>query len=235
MQQDILDRLEALQKELDELGHTISESRSEALRQQVLDDLRALLGEYNREILEAEIERLRPTSSCKKREACFGLIRDALGEARAAYEKGDDSGARAALANLVDAKAMAHCQDDACSAKADHLVEETARMIDLSSRLGNSLPPQARSDLPDEKVGEALVPLAHSARISILSALSPGSLAFSDMSQKVGLRTGHLQFHLKTLIKAGLVEKEGRRGHYRMTEKGRKALAGSRRLAAEMA
>jgi DNA-binding HxlR family transcriptional regulator len=108
-------------------------------------------------------------------------------------------------------------------------------MIDLSSRLGNSLPPQARSDLPDEKVGEALVPLAHSARISILSALSPGSLAFSDMSQKVGLRTGHLQFHLKTLIKAGLVEKEGRRGHYRMTEKGRKALAGSRRLAAEMA
>jgi DNA-binding HxlR family transcriptional regulator len=235
MQQDILDRLEALQKELDELGETISESRSAALRHQVLDDLRALLGEYNREILESEIERLRPTSSCKKRDACLELIRNALGEARAAYEKGDDATARAALANLVDAKAMAHCQDATCSAKTDHLFEETSRMISISSRLGSSIPQQVRAEVPDEQVGEALMPLAHSARISILSSLSPGSLAFSDMSNKVGLRTGHLQFHLKTLIKAGLVEKEGKRGHYRMTEKGRKALAGSRRLAAEMA
>jgi DNA-binding HxlR family transcriptional regulator len=235
MQQDILDRLEALQRELDELGETISESRSETLRHQVLDDLRALLGEYNREILEAEMERLRPSSSCKNREVCLGLIKNTLGEARAAYEKGDDATARAALAHLVDEKSMAHCHDPDCSARADHLVEETARMIDLSSRLGSSLPQQLKADLPDEKVGEALMPLAHSARISILSSLSPGGLAFSDMSQKVGLRTGHLQFHLKTLMKAGLVEKESRRGHYRMTEKGRKALAGSRRLAAEMA
>ena len=109
-------------------------------------------------------------------------------------------------------------------------------MIELSAKLSGSLAPQTpKADLPDQQVGDALVPLAHSARISILSSLSQGSLAFMEMSHKVGLRTGHLQFHLKTLMNAGLVEKEGTRGHYRMTEKGRKALAGSRRLAAEMA
>lgn len=237
MQQEILAKLDALQRELDQLGESISEERSNVLRQQVLGDLRALLGEFNREVLEAEMEKLGPASSCDKKSVCLGMVRCTIEEARSAYLKGDDAAARASLTHLIENKVQANCcEDRSCSARADHLVGEASRMIELSAKLDGSLSPQAaRADLPDQQVGDALVPLAHSARITILAALSQGSLAFMEMSQMVGLRTGHLQFHLKTLMKAGLVEKEGKRGHYRMTEKGRKALAGSRRLAAEMA
>ena len=237
MQQDILAKLDALQRELDQLGESISEDRSNVLRQQVIADLRTLLGEYNREVLEAEMEKLVPASSCGNKSACLELVGCTINEARSAYERGDDAAARACLTHLIETKIQANCcQDHFCSTRADHLVEETSRMIELSTKLSSSLASQtANADLPDQQVGDALAPLAHSARISILAALSQGSLAFMEMSHKVGLRTGHLQFHLKTLMNAGLVEKEGTRGHYRMTEKGRKALVGSRRLAAEMA
>lgn len=236
MQQEILAKLDALQRELDQLGESISEDRSNVLRQQVLEDLRAFLGEYNREVLEVEMEKLAPASSCGNKSACLEMVRCTIGEARSAYERGDDAVASACLMHLIESKVQANCcQDRSCSARADRMVEETSRMIELSTKLGSSLTPQrAKVDIPDTQVGEALMPLAHSARIAILAALSQGSMAFMEVSQKVGLRTGHLQFHLKTLINAGLVEKEGARGHYRMTEKGRKALVGSRRLAAEM-
>jgi DNA-binding HxlR family transcriptional regulator len=236
MQQELLERLDALQKELDELGESISEGRSGQLRRQVLEDLRALLGEYNREVLEAELDRLEPASACRRREACLSAIRTTLEEASSAFEGGDYEQARASVARLAGAKAVAPCEDSACSVRAEQLMQETSRMIEISSRLEGSMSEQmARPDVPDSAVGDALMPLAHGARISILAALSSGSMAFSEMSREVGLRTGHLQFHLRTLIASGMVEKESKRGHYRMTEKGRKALAGSRRLATEIA
>jgi len=60
--------------------------------------------------------------------------------------------------------------------------------------------------------------------------VSHQEMGFTQISKALGLRTGHLQFHLKALKDAGYVRSSRRRRSYMITEKGIAALDGLNKL-----
>lgn len=71
---------------------------------------------------------------------------------------------------------------------------------------------------------ENIASLANSHRIFILKMLNECQHPFKEISAATGLRTGHLQFHLRALEEGGLVEKGEGKGYYSITKKGVTAL-----------
>lgn len=70
-------------------------------------------------------------------------------------------------------------------------------------------------------VDSVLEPLANSARLKIFIIIyNNGRKSFSELSEIVGMRGGHLIFHLKKLLHAGLITQEGRKGSYIITPRG---------------
>ena len=88
--------------------------------------------------------------------------------------------------------------------------------------------PEALHLLPEdrtlsEKAESLIAPLANARRLEIMGLLSENEKTFSDISRKTGLRTGHLQFHLRILEKGSYIENDKKTKTYRLTEKGRTA------------
>ncbi len=73
--------------------------------------------------------------------------------------------------------------------------------------------------------------LANHHRLEILKILSKQEQSFSAMSKALDLKTGHLQFHLKALQRAGFIKNNRRRRTYSMTLRGTTALDGIQGLA----
>lgn len=69
-------------------------------------------------------------------------------------------------------------------------------------------------------VEEVLEPLANSARLKILIGNFEGKKSFSKIAQITGLKGGHLLFHIKKLVDAGLIVQEDNKGDYLITQKG---------------
>ncbi len=53
-----------------------------------------------------------------------------------------------------------------------------------------------------EEMESVLDPLANAWRIKVLAALRRGDRSLSELGRAVELKTGHLQFHLRTLVDA---------------------------------
>jgi DNA-binding transcriptional ArsR family regulator len=69
-------------------------------------------------------------------------------------------------------------------------------------------------------VDSVLEPLANHARLKILMSTYEGKKSFSKLSQITGLKGGHLIFHLKKLLDAGLLAQEDNKGDYVVTGRG---------------
>ena len=75
--------------------------------------------------------------------------------------------------------------------------------------------------LPDDMVISAIVdPLSHKARFRMMKSLSLGSMSYKELAEATGYDSGHLIYHLKKIMDAGLVVKSETGGRYSITEKG---------------
>jgi DNA-binding HxlR family transcriptional regulator len=72
----------------------------------------------------------------------------------------------------------------------------------------------------DRLVEGILEPLANSARLKILISTFEGKKSFSKIGQLTSLKGGHLLFHIKKLVDAGLIAQEDNKGDYIITQKG---------------
>jgi DNA-binding HxlR family transcriptional regulator len=69
-------------------------------------------------------------------------------------------------------------------------------------------------------VEKFLEPLANSIRLTILLNISEGKKNYSKLKQLTNLTGGHLIFHLKKLLDADLIAKDGNKGDYIITTRG---------------
>jgi DNA-binding HxlR family transcriptional regulator len=79
----------------------------------------------------------------------------------------------------------------------------------------------------EEELCELLAPLSNAIRLRILKGLALGSMYYSQLEKKIGVKAGHLLHHLKSLISAEYIIKEKQNGsfsQYSITPKGLKAL-----------
>lgn len=80
---------------------------------------------------------------------------------------------------------------------------------------------QNEEELNTKRLVETILePLANIARLKILVSTYEGKKSFSKLTQITSLRGGHLIFHLKKLLDAGLVAQEDHKGDYVITQRG---------------
>lgn len=85
-------------------------------------------------------------------------------------------------------------------------------------------------DVKEEEICNLLAPLSHVTRLKILKKLGKGGENYTQLERKIGVKGGHLQFHLNNLIQAGYVTQEKPQGKYVITRKGLIALKFSHEL-----
>ncbi len=65
-----------------------------------------------------------------------------------------------------------------------------------------------------------LEPLSNDTRLKILDSVYQGKKSFSELSRNLGIKAGHLAFHLRKLVAAKLITQEASKGDYLITERG---------------
>ncbi len=83
---------------------------------------------------------------------------------------------------------------------------------------------QGRQKVSAQDIYHILDPLSHPIRVQVMMVLSTGDHGFTEVGKKVNLRTGHLQYHMKSLLDAGYVSRKVSRGPFSMTKQGSIAL-----------
>jgi DNA-binding transcriptional ArsR family regulator len=74
----------------------------------------------------------------------------------------------------------------------------------------------------EEEINNMLRPLSNVLRLKILKNLSKGGKFYSQLEEAIGIKAGHLLFHIEKLIKAKYVKQEDKK--YLITLNGLKAL-----------
>ncbi|MCE5296180.1 MAG: winged helix-turn-helix domain-containing protein [Euryarchaeota archaeon] len=115
---------------------------------------------------------------------------------------------------------------------------ETKLMMEISEKLKEnaSRPKESRNAIESDEgdIARAFDPRSYPSRVRILQNISEGESSFSDLSDELGLKTGHLQHHLRPLCDAGHVSRANGRVRCSITVKGRKALDGVCKLVSSL-
>lgn len=76
----------------------------------------------------------------------------------------------------------------------------------------------------EKKESTLMSALSNETRIKILKQLSKGSMLYTQLERKLGLKGGRFHFHLKNLINANYITSEKEHGTYSITVNGLKAI-----------
>ena len=227
----IVKRLEGLESELSALNDTLLTIRYDDYRNTVVAEINQVFAEHSGTLTESKIGVMDDFMACTSRQYCKNNMSRVVEEANIAYIK---FGTKEALEVLNALKVglsdgSDRCQDPECGRYARRVLEDTEAIYLLSDKIRERLervalekvsegrPPM---DMDPEEISNLISPLSNSHRLSILSKMYNGEMAFSDLSDSTGLKTGHLQFHLKALMDQGYLRKAKKRGSYCISLRG---------------
>ncbi|MGD0817486.1 MAG: winged helix-turn-helix domain-containing protein [Methanomassiliicoccales archaeon] len=236
-QEEIVRRLERLRVEMDTLGQEMKRSSLEKIRSDMDGVIMDALSENGRNKLERDLEKMRGLSTCKNRERCLETISKVASDAMATYLAGNTEGALAIISSLEEnfRGIASPCDDRGCSNDCLRLMDDVRERIALSEKIrmatDEGKPEQLKQEVTAQDVYHSLDPLSHPARVEVLMILSTGDLSFTEVSRKLNLRTGHLQYHMKSLLDAGYVIRKVNRGPFSLTKQGSIALESAMEMA----
>lgn len=110
------------------------------------------------------------------------------------------------------------------------MIRETAQLFGLLHRTTERKLKEGKwngsieADLDPETTAARVLSLSNTHRLNLMLALKERDHSFSELSRMSGLQTGHLQFHLNSLIEQSMVDR-AERGIYRLTKYGLGAMA----------
>ncbi|MEN3034839.1 MAG: winged helix-turn-helix domain-containing protein [Candidatus Methanosuratincola sp.] len=242
METKLIEEIEGLRNEIRALGRDFGKIRYEDLRRAFCDEVRTLVGIETQGLINPEMNGIGRTSECRLKEHCFEKLRETIEEGLRRFARGDTTGALHLLTQLeaLIESSERPCLDAACMESVSSLTKEVKILITVFDTTLGSKCSRAPSDPPDKaitgktkmnglpepiEIENALMPLSNRWRITLLRLLSQGSMKFTEMSRALGLRTGHLQFHLRMLAKEGYLAADRVNKTYMITERGRAALS----------
>jgi DNA-binding transcriptional ArsR family regulator len=175
-------------------------------------------------------------SKCKLIDGCTRRVEKATSMVlRAFMEQGARSAreqakyhAESAARHFEESK----CPDATCYENAVKVFKTLEQLIEnsegRSAKLSHDLfSPKALSstkEVGEEEISSLLTPLSHAVRLRILKNLEKGGENYARLERQIGIKGGHLQFHLNNLVEAGYVMQEKPQGNYLITMKGLRAL-----------
>ena len=234
---EIVRRLESLRVEMDALGQEMKRSSLERMRSNMDGAIVDALSENGRNKLEKDILKMRGLSKCINRDRCLDSVSKVASEAMSYYVAGNADGALAMISSLEEnIKGISSpCGDAGCSNDCLRLMDDVRERISLSERLRMAADHGRTISSPQpvsaEEVYHSLDPLSHPARVEVLMVLTTGDLSFTEVGRKVNLRTGHLQYHMRSLLEAGYVSRKVSRGPFSLTKQGSIALESAMEMA----
>jgi len=229
-EEEIVQRLERLRIDMDTLGQEMKRSSLEKLRSNLDGAIRDALSENGRDMLDRDLEKMREMSMCENRRTCLDAVNNIASETMAMYLAGDTEGSLALISSLEEniRGVASPCGDAGCSENCLRLMDDVRERIALSEKLrmatDGKAPAAPERSVTAEDVYRSLDPLSHPARVEVLMILSAGDLSFTEVSKRLNLRTGHLQYHMKSLLDAGYVSRKISRGPFSLTKNGSIAL-----------
>jgi len=229
---------------MDELGRRVEEidRKIDALRDALLTLTTALEAlveresekEFLAELRQAfrkecgRVEEISP-KNCQLRKFCFGRVNKAASKVIRIYA---EKGAEEALDEVERHKRAlkqhlnsAICPDKSCMEGMAEIFETIERLIRRSVELSKQRRTVLRQlgsvdEIDEEEMARILSPLSNPTRIKIMKLLAKGSKSYVELERAVGIRGGHLQFHLRSLMEAGYVIQERVRKKYAITQLG---------------
>jgi DNA-binding MarR family transcriptional regulator len=234
-EQVILNELRSLRRDLGSMNERFVSMRYEDLKGVFVEEMRVALGEQGRRAIRSDLDNVQVVSTCSLRSACMDKLRHLIDAVTGAMERDDLATAHRLLNGTNDLICgdSSPCMDDNCSRSASETIKRARLMLDLYSGLLGKFdiagPKGTVHSIPSSKaspelVERALVPLANGHRLTIMNVLAEEQRTLSEICRSLGMRTGHLQFHMKALREAGYITSDRRSRMYSLTPKGEKAL-----------
>ncbi len=238
----LVTELRSLRTELDVMNQRMLHLRYADFRRVFTQEARAIVGDEARRSCSGDIALAGRESACAMREDCMRKLNEFVDQVARDLSAGEISAARERLAKIKAAVASGDppCPDSACQEVAFRALEKIGLVLEIYVRLmdgsgeGGAVVEEGGAVGSPEEEELALAPLANAHRLRILEMLIDEDLGMSGISRRLGIRTGHLQFHVKGLVAAGYVAKDPRTKAYSITPRGRTALAAVHRLSAEL-
>ncbi|MEG9194695.1 MAG: winged helix-turn-helix domain-containing protein [Candidatus Methanoglobus sp.] len=231
------ERIEEIGKKLDEILGAVS------ILQQNLVQLNVIFEAMNRSVIERDLLsdisagmeeglkkfRQESPSECEVRDFCMRrLEKAAMKILQTIAKKGAEEGLKELRMHVEALKKHSDgCKDENCLKNAfevfkllEKLIENSERTCEKRRELIQGL---SAERLKEEEIAEKISAVSNAVRIKILKALFRGEKSYAELERITGLRGGHLQFHIKNLIKAGYAAR-GFRGDYVITTDGLRIL-----------
>jgi DNA-binding transcriptional ArsR family regulator len=226
------EQLDVLRSEVRALGSSVAGIKREDFARAYAEQIRSIL-------LERIDRALAEMVDAGGREEARSRLVEMVDRSVASYQVGSKEQALSVLDEFQEeiVNGTAPFNDRRYSRLAQDLIRQIRSYLELEkivnkptqSVLGDPRAPTATKEVLSPVAAEkALAPLASSWRMNILMLLSMDSRSLAELSKELGMKTGHLQFHLKTLEKGGYVRKDRKGGKYRISLQGVTALDGLR-------
>lgn len=175
-------------------------------------------------------------SECKIRDWCTRQVERATYMVIRAFMDQGISSAMAQVKFWVDAVTRhskeIECHDESCFKNAMNAFKTLEDLIENSKEVSEKFTKDLYSpkgwssfeEIKEEEICDLLAPLSNVTRLKILKNLGKGGKNFAQLERQIGIKGGHLQFHLNNLTQAGYVAQEKPQGKYLITMRGLKAL-----------
>ena len=105
------------------------------------------------------------------------------------------------------------CPDERCFQRAIKIVKDERNILELSQNILGLSDLNFKSiksamntrEIHERKLLDSLTPLANIQRLRIIKSVRKYSKTFTELEKDLNLKSGHLQFHLTTLLKSGYI------------------------------
>jgi DNA-binding HxlR family transcriptional regulator len=241
---DILTRFDEIRKDVEALSDSLVNVRFDELKAAIVEQVKAIFSEHSRMLFESELERMSEFSSCPSKKECMEDLARSQQEMLAAFKRDDFTGALMAAEDMearIGGK-QTRCRDSKCSKYTLEAMHQVKLLVSLTDNLKfrDYIQPDTGfmrlsagrvkrgmgngREVDAENVSALMEQLSSPWRIQVLEMLAMDDLNFAEISRKSGLKTGHLQFHLRVLTQNGYIRNNKRRRLYSITRKGMTAL-----------
>jgi len=241
----LMKELRSLRSDIDQMNDRVVRLRYGDFKEIFVEQMRLTLGQEGRKSYETNLARMDGSSRCGQKGPCMSKLQGSMDLVMEHLDAGEVDEALQVLdaTEKLLCGPTSPCLDDLCSSSAIETVQKVRMLLSFYQGLGqrlnaSSLDISKRSHAKEvatpEAVEAALSPLSNSWRLKIMLMLKEGGRSLSEISRSLGMRTGHLQFHIRSLRDAGYITSDKRTKAYSLTNKGEKAIEGAMRLASNL-
>ncbi|MFX0072834.1 MAG: winged helix-turn-helix domain-containing protein [Candidatus Hermodarchaeota archaeon] len=234
--QKIVKRMDDLEKKMAYFQETILKTRIDDFGIVIKQQLELRCADFINQVAEEDLQLFLQSPACAKVDECSQGIKTQVEDILNAFQMGGIDKACQKLQEYEELTTrlmeIMQCPDERCFQRATKIIKDERNILGLSQNilgLSNLNFQSIKSalktrEIPENKLLKVLSPLANIQRLRILKSLRKYPKAFTELEKELNLKSGHLQFHLTSLLDSGYIIQQESRGKYHISSIGVNAI-----------